>query len=157
MYDLGDPYDLGVVRIAPPAHSGNVIYTSSNSGVSIAGNSSGIAIPATYCVSGAVGTPNCNLISRGQFREWTDRFGRGVYLIAVQSTNGQPIFCHGDSGGPIYFVNPSGQYIAAGIVSTAYDSDPRQQPVVPAGACGTWGGISVVSTAMSKVNGLVMD
>lgn len=142
LYD-GRSYDLSVIRLGASKLNDGYIYVSDSTDVPIAGYAAaGIPAGGNYCVSGAFGVPNCNVISGNQ--EYIQPGGRHpIYVIAVSSKAGS-IFCSGDSGGPVYYHNSSG-YIAAGLVST-----------VAGYPCGSTGSVSVVASAINSINGLAI-
>jgi hypothetical protein len=150
LYDQTPSYDLGVIRLGSgQTNSGRFYNTDTNSVPVVGYAANGIPAGGNYCVSGAVGTPNCNLISGAQQFVQSTNAPRGWYVITMTLKAGAagPIICKGDSGGPVYFSNSSG-YIAAGIVSGGYG---------PADAvCFDTAGVSVVASAINRISGLAL-
>jgi hypothetical protein len=154
LFDDAPRYDLGVVRLDSGLGNQPRVYRNQTTadGLVIKGMSKGIPANATYCVSGAVGVPNCNLISGGQVLlcdqpRLPTPFNRCIYFISFGSTTGGATICSGDSGGPVYFTNSTG-VIAAGVVSAG---DPRADDTGP---CFHRTLISVVASAVGRISGL---
>lgn len=151
LFDFGPSYDLGVIRLDAGRSNRGLVYsnwTTSNP-FSVKGLASGIPRGGTYCVSGAVSTPNCTLVSLDQtvICGTPFPFGRCVYLIEWLSNTGNTAYCHGDSGGPIYYWTSTG-IIAAGVVSVGYGTETQR--------CFASGAISVVSSAVNRIPGLAV-
>ncbi|MEO7261758.1 MAG: trypsin-like serine protease [Jatrophihabitantaceae bacterium] len=149
LYDQTPSYDLGVIRLGTGKTNDGRIYNTDTNSVPIVGYAAnGIPAGGNYCISGAVGTPNCNLISGSQ--AFVQAGGpRGWYVINMTTKAGAtgPIVCEGDSGGPIYYSNSSG-YIAAGIQSVGYGPDGA--------TCFYQAGVSVVASAINRISGLAL-
>jgi hypothetical protein len=166
LFETGSGYDLAVVRLEDGLSNRPYVYsnpTPSNA-FTVAGVANGIILNgASYCVSGAVGNPNCNLVSRNQARYcdqerlpfppnaangcvWYVRFG--------SRTNGATI-CIGDSGGPLYYWQ-GGNIIAAGIISAGdplfeFTGTCHGDPRIPSYANTL---MSVVASAVNNIPGL---
>lgn len=148
LFDVAPRYDLGVIRLKPGDSNQGRVYSTETvyNGFYVKGLASGIPRGGQYCVSAAVSTPNCNLVSGDQVltcANWIP-FGRCIYYIEWTSSTGNIVYCNGDSGGPIYYWTSAG-IIAAGVVGFGYG-----QP-----GCFASGGISVVSSA-GRVPGLAV-
>lgn len=144
LYNTSPYYDLSVIRLSSRNSNSGRIYTSSTGSIPIAGYASnGIPSGGNYCISGSVGVPNCNIISGGQIFNVPPDAPHGYYAIYVSSKAGA-IICHGDSGGPIYYSNSG--YIAAGVVSAVNVTT----------GCGNAGAVSVVASAINRINGLAL-
>jgi hypothetical protein len=139
-------YDLGLISLDSDKTNAPYIFVdedSSAGAIPVAGYASG-GIPANgnYCVHGMAAV-NCNLWSGGTVRMCSG--GICVYTIAMSALNSNYIiYCHGDSGGPIYYWS-GGSVIAAGVVSWGNNE---------LGPCSLTGGVSVVATAVNTVPGL---
>ncbi|HEX8095805.1 trypsin-like serine protease [Jatrophihabitans sp.] len=149
LYDQTPSYDMGVIRLSGGQSNDGRIYNTDTNSVPIVGYAAnGIPSGGNYCLSGAVSTPNCNLISGAQ--DFVSAGGpRAWWVVTMTIKAGAtgPIMCKGDSGGPIYYSNSSG-YIAAGIVSVGYG---------PTGStCFNAIGASVVASAINRINGLAL-
>jgi hypothetical protein len=153
LFWTGSGYDLAVIRLASSVSNEAKIWKTDTTKWSIGGYASGgILQGATYCISGTVGVPNCNLFSGAQVRLCPgdiSNWPRCTWFIHFTSTAGD-IVCFGDSGAPIYFTNPSGQKIAAGIQSLG----AWPTPPAPGDTCMPQAYISVVASAVNNVNGL---
>lgn len=147
LFDIGPSYDLGVIRL-DGSNQGRVYSNETTSnGLYVKGLASGIPAGGTYCVSAAVATPNCRLLSGNQIVECQvpGASGRCIYYISWQSTTGAIVYCSGDSGGPVYYWTSAG-IIAAAVVGIGYSPTD----------CDTYGGISVVSSATNRIPGLAV-
>lgn len=148
LYDQTPSYDLGVIRLGSGQTNVGRMFTTDTNTVPIVGYAAnGIPAGGNYCISAAVGVPNCNLISGAQDFVVTSGAPRGWYVITM-TTKAGAIACHGDSGGPIYYSNSAG-YIAAGIVSMGYGSGNSA-------GCYDNIGVSVVASAINRINGLAL-
>jgi hypothetical protein len=114
--------------------------------IAVAGYAGG-GIPAwgNYCIHG-MHAINCNLFSALTVKEFTGwpPEGRCVYTIGMTRYGSEIIWCHGDSGAPIYYWS-GGTVIAAGLASW---SNHEVEP------CSYTGGASVVATAVNTIPGL---
>lgn len=155
-YNGSSSYDLGVVRLKPGMTNAPSIYLTSNSGdgaIQVTGYASGGILPGSnYCIHGVYGpvfdgnpalSVNCNVYSNDQVRDCTGVLfpGHCVYTIRMQSYDGiNPMWCKGDSGGPIYYWTGN-TVVAAGVASWANINGGTN--------CGHSGGASVVATAVN--------
>lgn len=153
MQDLAPSYDLGLIRLnGGHTNLASVYADPMFSTVTVRGAASGMPPGGNYCSSGNVTRAKCNVLAEGQ--EYvcypnTPYPDECQYTIRVVSTNGAPVFCKGDSGGPIYYHHlglGSPNVTAAGIISGIRTT--------AGGSCGTTGFASVVASAISKVPGL---
>jgi hypothetical protein len=149
LFDIQPRYDLGVIRLDSNFSNKGSVYSNelASDPFLVKGMASGIPAGGRYCVSAAVSTPNCNLVSDEQILgcwDWIP-FGRCVFYVSWISATGLDVYCHGDSGGPIYYWTSTG-IIAAGVVGTGVGD--RQ--------CTNAGGISVVSSAVNRIPGLAV-
>jgi len=143
-------YDLGVVRLNPGLRNEPYIFVGEDSSagrIPVSGYASaGIPSGGNYCVHG-MREINCNLLSGatiGQCSDWPPE-GRCVYTITMSTwDNDSLIWCRGDSGGPIYYWSGN-SVIASGVVSWS---------IHDRGDCSTYGGASVVATAVNSIAGL---
>jgi len=160
MYRAG--YDSGTIHLdsgklnEPKVYND---YTGSNPYEVFGYASFGIPAGGHYCVSGAFSAPRCNLRSGEQVRTcwWDGTVGREfcASYIRMISTDGSLIWCHGDSGGPIYYWDYyfTGIY-AAGMVGTGDGYFPGAGR--DGSDCALTGGASVVVTAMNSIPGLMI-
>lgn len=145
-------YDLAVIKLNPGYSNVGRIYTSETGSISIAGyDDRGIPANGRYCISGAVGVPNCNLYSAKQTIacDVFDGVKTCFYVIVMNSLTGGAIVCDGDSGGPIYYFNGTA-YVAAGLQSQGFYSGTKPPP------CFDQAGASVVASALNRINGLAI-
>jgi hypothetical protein len=144
----GSRYDLATVHLDPGKWNSPRVYGNDSGSIrySVYGYATnGIPAGGHYCVSLTVLAPRCNLLSGQQFEGCAD--GICTLYINIVNTDGQNIWCPGDSGGPIYYWDYYFQGIyAAGLVGWLDNG----------GWCGKTGGASVVATAVQLMPGLTI-
>jgi hypothetical protein len=150
LYDVFPPYDLGVIRLNPDRSNQPVIYGNNTGAIAhtVRGMASGIPAGGRYCISAAVSTPHCNMVSGDQTWACPKNAPRCWLVIVLQSVDGSVTNCHGDSGGPIYYWTSNG-IIAAGVQSVGYFTHEED-------LCSPTSGVSVVASAVSRIPGLAV-
>lgn len=139
-------YDLSVIREDYPKSNQPYFYVAEDTGYRVVAYATdGIPPDGNYCAAGAVTPTHCRVISDGQHLICPAGAPGCWWAINVHSMDGNNIFCHGDSGGPIYYNSSSGR-IAAGVISGVYGL----------GRCEDTGFVSVVRSAIANINGLVL-
>jgi hypothetical protein len=140
-------YDLALIRLGAGKTGAGKIYLTppGDNGFTnktVAGYAaSGIMTGAEYCVSARKLSPRCGVFAGSQSVFCT---ALCTYVIDVYNNN-YNIFCHGDSGGPVYYyiTGYPNSVIAAGLVKGIYTNNGAQ--------CSNFGAISGVSTAIDTV------
>jgi trypsin len=153
MFDQAPSYDSGVIRLHPGRTNQPRVYGNASGSIvhTVGGFSWGIPFGGNYCISGAVGVPNCDIVSDEEIVPCGyGPLRKCVHYIRTQSPSGRQTTCHGDSGGPVYYWNDSWTRIfAAGLAGIGLP-DVHGVPQ----RCYRNNGISVVGTAMSRIPGL---